>query len=459
MNRLTFEELHAAFERLLPDSSLASGSEHHYYKLFQHASSYHALGDKRKLLSDTIARPKWKTRLRYALRSVLRKTTKAELSGTVVIDDHRSVQGPEGLQSYYFDRILGTLPGQAYCVIADRDEPSALPAKLGPEDLPLFGNRALDGPALRVLNDLHTVLRLARKQYAEAPDFFQYLASAFTVFFEDFHRFHQLLKAQPVERLLLTTHYHREGLIAAAKTLGIEVLEFQHGLIARQDLYYVYPKEVASFADRALFPDRLYVFGPYWRNLVLEGGEFKPEQVQVAGDYSLQSLGRERYLNSEKERVVLIGAQKNMPDTYVSYTESLLRVMEAKHPDWKVWVKLHPLEKVPEAYAHLHAHPQCEVFGKGDELMPLLCKAKIQISVYSTTFYDALGLNVVNFSLQGQGSNDYAKAMVAEAVAFPLQASDDPIERAETCSIGDLLKIDEVYPPFDPSKLPWVLQA
>lgn len=455
MKRRTFEELHAAFERMLADSSLASGEVHHYYKLFQHASSYYALGDERKLIQDTIARPKWQSSLRYALRALLRKTSKAKLSSTVVIDDHRSIQSSEGLRSYYFERILSTLPSNEYSVIADRSDASALKPILGPNDLPLFGNRLLDRPARRVLNDLHAVLRRARMEYDKDPGFFDYLASAFTVFFEDFHRFHQLLKGQSVRRLLLTTHYHREGLIAAAKTLGIEVIEFQHGLIARQDLYYVYPKAVASFAERALFPDRLYVFGSYWRDLVLEGGEFRPEQVHVLGDYSLQSIGRQRYLDSAKENAILIGAQKNMPETYVAYTESLLRTLEARHPNWKVWVKLHPLEKVPEAYARLEKHPQCEVFGKGSELMPLLCKAKIQISVYSTTFYDALGLGVLNFSLQGCGSEDYARAMVREGVAFALEASDDPIERANDCDISGLLKVTEVYPPFKPSELPW----
>jgi hypothetical protein len=245
-------------------------------------------------------------------------------------------------------------------------------------------------------------------------------------------------------------HYHREGLIAAARMHGIEVLEFQHGLIAEQDLYYVYPKEVREFADQALFPNHMYVFGQYWKNVLMRGAEFTPEQITVAGDYSLQSSGRARYYGEAKENAILIGTQKNMPELYVGYIEQLLQVISERYTDWKVWVKLHPLEKKPEQYAHLNQYAQCEVFGKGSELMPLLCRCKIQVSIYSTTFFDALGLGVTNLSIQNYGdSTDYARAMVSEKVAFPIEFGDDPIEKFRFYNSNELLALNDVYGPFN----------
>ena len=82
--------------------------------------------------------------------------------------------------------------------------------------------------------------------------------------------------------------------------------------------------------------------------------------------------------------------------------------------------------------------------------MELLAACKIQVSIYSTTLYDALGLNVINLSVQNYGrSADYAQAMVHERVAVGISTDDDPVEVAERVKDSDLLNEAAVYAPFD----------
>jgi hypothetical protein len=84
----------------------------------------------------------------------------------------------------------------------------------------------------------------------------------------------------------------------------------------------------------------------------------------------------------------------------------------------------------------------------------LLSKAKIQISIYSTTFYDALGFNVCNYSLQNYGSmSDYAADMIAEAVALPLDIQENPVTKYlnETQESQAYASRSEVYSPFNSS--------
>lgn len=451
MAAVTFEKIHAHFRERLREPKIACGELFHYYKIFQHAASYELIDSSNKLLASTIDRPIFKTRLRYVVRQAIREQERVKLAPVVMLDDHRTIDTPIGKQSYYFDRISRLYPLNGVSVIADQDTPSAFNWELSKTQVERFGNRRLPRSSRAMLKDVTKVLATASKIYGSASAFYRYLASCFTVFFEDFHRYNCMFEGQNIKQLLITTHYHHEGLIAAARVHGIQVLEFQHGLIAEQDLYYVYPTEVGEFADRALFPDRMFVFGEYWKKMLLRGKEFKPEQIVVAGDYSLQSTGRARYYGSPKENAIFIGAQKNMPELYVNYVEHLLKIVEERHPDWVVWVKLHPFEKNPEKYDHLELHAQCTVFGKEFELMPLLCRSKIQVSVYSTTFYDALGLDVTNFSLQNYGeSTDYARAMVSEKVAHPIEFADDPIEKAKFCNNSALLALEEVYADFDP---------
>ncbi len=450
MKKLTFEDLWQHFEQDFPDLSLAQGKVFSYIKLFQHASSYYALSDERKLIAKPIDEPEPLLRLKFALKNIIYNPKRVPLKPVVMLDDKRTIDTPEGQKSYYFDCILKEIGHRRVSVMNDTNKQTALPAHIDRKTLWSFGNFALDATDLRVLRDIQHVLRKAKKALNERPQLYRYLAAVFTVFFADFHRYHHLLKDQSVTHLLLTTHYHHEGLIAAAKLNAIAVVEFQHGLIAKEDLYYVYPASVEPFVKNALFADNLCVFGSYWKSVLAIGKEYPEGFVHVVGDYSLRSQGLERFRGVEKRNVLLVTAQKNSVSEYVSYVQGLISLFKRKHPDWEIWVKLHPLEKQAEAYQVLTQYERCKIFGKESNLMELLAACKIQVSIYSTTLYDALGLNVINLSVQNYGrSADYAQAMVHERVAVGISTDDDPVEVAERAKDSDLLNEAAVYAPFD----------
>ena len=76
---------------------------------------------------------------------------------------------------------------------------------------------------------------------------------------------------------------------------------------------------------------------------------------------------------------------------------------------------------------------------------------KIQISIYSTTFFDALGCGTTNYSIQNYGPyKDYAAEMIAEGVAAALSFDEDPIEKFIQAkdSIPQRSR-EEVYSSFD----------
>jgi hypothetical protein len=81
----------------------------------------------------------------------------------------------------------------------------------------------------------------------------------------------------------------------------------------------------------------------------------------------------------------------------------------------------------------------------------LLKRCKIQISIYSTTFYDALGFDVYNYSLQKYGSmSDYAAEMIEEGVAESLYVHENPIEKFTSVHNNpNFLKRKEVYADFN----------
>jgi hypothetical protein len=286
------------------------------------------------------------------------------------------------------------------------------------------------------------------------------MQSSLHVFFETFRFYNRIFANQKTKACLFCVHYHNEGLIAALKLKGIKAIEVQHGLIASNDFYYVYDNVFAPVVVRAFFPDFILLYGEYWKRILLKGCEWKPEQMIVAGDY-LPRTKMKVFAGVEKQNILFIGAQKNIPYHYVNYTKRVHQLLVSKHPDWSIIVKIHPLEKEPHIYHQELDLAGVSVVGNETRLDDVLAIAKIQVSIYSTTFFDALGFNVVNFSLQNYSSaGDYAADMVAEGIALPLFEDEDPIEKFLALKKTDFNPIprEDVYASFNRQSLTAILE-
>lgn len=455
MPLLTFSQLREGIDQRMDDPAITQGKRHCFYKIFQHALTYSLTESHQKLLKNRLHWPLVAQRAVYRVKSLKHSIAPSEMKPILLMDDGRIGTDENGnVKSYYFGPLLDELGREGITIARDHNHDSALPREYELKDIELFRKAPIDLVETSMLNDLSFVLKKAKKSGKFNTIEIAHISSALHSFFEQYHMFYQWLKNSGVKYLLMTNHYHREGIIAAARDLGIESFEFQHGLIAAQDLYYVYDEKLAPFARQAFFCDHLVVFGAYWKKVLLKGAGYAPDQLIVAGDYSIQRKAWKKHLGVKKENAIFIGAQKNMPEHYIKYTKQLLSVLEKKHPEWEVWVKLHPYEKEPQMYNELLSSKQCKLFGNGDDLMALLSKSKIQISVYSTTFFDALGLDVVNFSLQNYTTgSDYAHAMAEEGMAIPLSFEEDPIEKYELQKQQNLLEREDVYGPIDLVKL------
>jgi hypothetical protein len=225
--------------------------------------------------------------------------------------------------------------------------------------------------------------------------------------------------------------------------LNIRSVELQHGLISGNDLYYQYSPTFKTGIKDAFFPDTICVYGNYWKEQLLKGCEFDSSQIVVAGDYQWQPVNSDPTI--VKINQVIICAQKNIHEEYLTYAR-MLKPLLLKYPDWKFMIKLHPLEKYKERYYEL-AHEGFEIVDREKSISLLLRESRIQISIYSTTFFDALGYDIVNFSLQQYSVySDYAAQMVLEGVAQPLLVQEDPIEKYLLANGQcNLLSRDAVY--------------
>lgn len=83
-------------------------------------------------------------------------------------------------------------------------------------------------------------------------------------FLIQYNYYYTYLKKQNLKKIYMICSYGKEGIIAAAQDLNIEVVELQHGSITRFHLGYHYSiKE-----DIPYFPNYFYTFGKYWEEII-----------------------------------------------------------------------------------------------------------------------------------------------------------------------------------------------
>ncbi len=426
-------------------------SKFSFLKIFQHGLYFHFTKQRKKIIFNYLRFPLRVQLLIYWLKSKFHAPpkSKAQLKEYVILFPDRVIMGEDGQwRSIYFDRIV-QLIGTERVTTINQVATSLIKSDYTLKELS-GAFSPLDKTEYELLSELNLTLSSARKSKQFNQLELKQIRSAMHIFFEEFRLFYSILKNQPTRKLLFVCHYHNEGMLAAAQALGIESIEFQHGLIATNDLYYVYHEQFASVIGKAFFPNKILVYGRYWQRILENGCEFHSYQIHVAGDY-LYRQSPSKMNAIQKENIVLVCAQKNLHDDYISYVEILVNYLK-HHKDWRLIIKLHPQEKNKEAYYAL-ASKGIEIRDVEIPLDMLLQNCKIQISIYSTTFYDALGMNVCNFSLQNYGSmSDYATSMISESVAYPLYSNEDPIQKYLSLGndLSSLTPREEVYGNFNP---------
>jgi hypothetical protein len=117
-----------------------------------------------------------------------------------------------------------------------------------------------------------------------------------------------------------------------------------------------------------------------------------------------------------KQNVILVASQKTMHELFIPRIKELAASLQ-NHPEWRIILKLHPFEKEVEKYNDL-ASDKLEIAPLQSSISDYLEISKIQVSIYSTTFFDAIGKNVVNFAWTGNFlGGDYAEALIEDGIA------------------------------------------
>jgi hypothetical protein len=454
---IDFNIIQNEFEQRFPDGKLFEGKNFNYIKLVQHGLSYAMTGADDKLLKNNPFGSWWLFKLKsriHVRRNKRLNFLPQKSEGILFLEGRRKLKLPTGEEISPITHLLRETILSTEYSWWDTTGAFEKEADFSVKEMSNWFP-ATNEIQKEIYFELKEVLRRIRIANVLSKIEFRYVESAFYVFFKSFRRWYEVLSIAKPKTLVGITHYHNEGCLAAARMLGIRTVELQHGLISRHDLYYVYPQMYRGALAKGMFPNEIWLLGKFWKDVLQRGAESEFMTPLIVGDFTTDSKVNLEKMN--KENRVLLCAQKNMSAPYIQWIRFMRDHVLPKHPDWKLIVKLHPLESEEKKYMN-EASDCVEVLPISASLNEELVRAKIQVSIYSTTFFDALGMNVKNYSLNEiEYSSDYAAEMVELGVAESLKNLEDVIAKYE-CSphVLDYLTRQDVFSSFQPGMLSFI---
>lgn len=264
------------------------------------------------------------------------------------------------------------------------------------------------------------------------------LAEIIEIFFKEYRAYREFLKYFDIKIAFLFPHYQKEALIYALRKRNIKIIELQHGLIANEDMFYVYDKKILPVRDKALFADEIWVYGEYWKNVLLNGCEYNDSQIKIFGYYlfyeknfSPQFLEFTQQLKSKYNTIVFATAQKNLESHLAGYINFLLNDIENKNQNAAILIKPHP--SATQDISDFIDKKFSNVFVVNYPLEWLFQICDIHFSIYSTTLFDALMFNVKNnFALKHPLFEDYVEGIVKQNIAYELNMNENVLDKVNS---------------------------
>jgi hypothetical protein len=199
----------------------------------------------------------------------------------------------------------------------------------------------------------------------------------------------EALHALQPKRLWVGNQWGSEGaMIQVAQLHGVQVTQVQHGTLEQY------------FALSPTYTDEFKVWGPFWRDLLLQGSQVRVEAADTSPVVAAHPTSKSR-----TRRVTLFTAPVGMLPLWNPYSashEAIDLVNSLAEEGYSVNVRIHPSERLASWQSHWRragADPSVVVFDKGSPIDRVIAETDVAIVYFSTVFLQCIRQGVPVVSL------------------------------------------------------------
>jgi hypothetical protein len=209
--------------------------------------------------------------------------------------------------------------------------------------------------------------------------------------------FRRLLMRLRARMLMVTYAPGRSGEIAAARELGIKVIELQHGFVSAHCPDYAWPKSYCAMKPEMAIPDLIALFCPVFRRQIARSGFWTDAETASVGAAAIdfyRPLAKSHPRRPGPLRILFM-TQATIRPAAIAFWMEFARQAAAATPAHEVIIKVHPEEGPQiELYGDLvRAVPEhFKLMAPGANPMEALLDADIVVAYNSMSLVEALGL-------------------------------------------------------------------
>ncbi|MBU1076081.1 MAG: hypothetical protein KKH98_02230, partial [Spirochaetes bacterium] len=217
---------------------------------------------------------------------------------------------------------------------------------------------------------------ILKKAFRVSIDVDPIITKLISYFKTDYSYYKRIFKNIKPKAILLLQNGVQSGLLSAAQSLKIPVLEIQHGRVSFVHPVYSYNPDI-SYTHLDTFPDYFLSFSEYWNHSI----HFPiREKIAIGNDYYY---------------VKPVSKKKKREAVTVIFTKGLMKFtkqLSALCPDTTIYVKVrHSDEHITGFFnEEFHEHPNIRVIFDEKSVKDLFFLSHSIVAVESTTVYEAL---------------------------------------------------------------------
>lgn len=225
--------------------------------------------------------------------------------------------------------------------------------------------------------------------------------------------FRRLYRRRQVRAVVVLDPDGKVPEVAAAKSLGLPVVEVQHGMFGTQEPDYSW--SVAHRAAAAPMPvaDTVVVFGPLWRDALVRAGYWDADSVRQAASPVVGAFRRARAAGYRPPPAgtplrLLFASQGYVRDHALGFWREALR-LQAHRPLFRLRIKVHPMELADrEAYDRLAAQfpDACTVVSAAEATYPEMLAADVVAGYTSLMLVEAIGMGIPTLGIRGGAADE-----------------------------------------------------
>ena len=300
-------------------------------------------------------------------------------------------------------------------------EPYFVPSDLTTAAITIIGGKLARWRPPPGIEDISTqISRCLKEELGIASYTPQYIASVLSRFHWQKRLFRIVLGRIKPRCLLLASvcDYH---ITAAARELGVKVIEFQHGLTHRHHPGNSWSRYAVPYKASMPLPNRMLLYGSYWqRELAVNG--FWNDELYAVGSVRVDSYRRQSSQRRDDLCTMVVTPQGIDTERLIAFLVEFVRLAEGRLK-YRIHIKMHPHYQADTRLFDeaLGGNSNVRLVGGAEPptTFELLKQAHLHLSIFSTCHYEALALGVPTLIIPFTGSENVVHLYESGHAFFP----------------------------------------